>query len=130
LESEQTEVTEGVVFAFTDSSTRFADLLFGADGIHFSVRKYIAPDVVPKYTGVVAMTCASRKAALQFSTGIDYLLLVSIHGKNGAFVIASQDVNGSEILMGPAGLFGARLCRMGRPIADKERLLSLFPVPY
>src|SRR5712664_1959065 len=58
-ETEVTELTEGVVFAFTDGSTRTADLLFGADGIHFSVQKYIAAPG------------ASRKAALQFSTGID-----------------------------------------------------------
>jgi 2-polyprenyl-6-methoxyphenol hydroxylase-like FAD-dependent oxidoreductase len=97
------ESAEGVVFAFTDGSTRSADLLIGADGIHSSVRKYIVPDAVPKYMGVVAITCAARKTSLQFPAGINYPLPVSIHGKNGVFVIAPQDVDGGEVLVGTQG---------------------------
>ncbi|OXV05292.1 hypothetical protein Egran_06940, partial [Elaphomyces granulatus] len=121
------ESTEGVAFAFTDGSTRSADLLLGANGIHSLVRKYIVPNIVPKYMGVVAITCAARKAALQFPAGIDYPLPVSIHGENGAFVIAPQGVDGGEILVGTQQAYPEQ-DRAGWDalFADKGRLLSLF----
>src|ERR1051326_8270319 len=80
----------GVTFAFTDGSLEHADILVGADGIHSTVRKYVAPGIVPKYSGTVAITCAIQRSNLEFPAGIDYPMPVAIHGKNGAFVMAPQ----------------------------------------
>ncbi len=97
------ENESGVDFAFTDGTHATADILVGADGIHSTVRKYIAPGVVPKYSGMVAITCALQRNKLTYPSNIcakDYPMPVAIHGKNGIFVMAPQNVDGSEVLAG------------------------------
>jgi len=98
------EDDNGVCFEFNDGSRATADILIGADGIHSTVRKYIAAEVTPKYSGQVA-----------------------IHGKQGAFVMAPQNVDGSEILAGTQRAWPEQ-DRAGwdRLLADKEQLLELF----
>ena len=118
---------DSVVFAFTSGWTQSADLLVGADGIHSSVRKYIAPGTVPKYSGQVAITCAIQKSKLKFPEGIDYPMPVAIHGKKGAFVMAPQDVDGEEVLAGTQRAYPEQ-DRAGWDalVADKQGLLALF----
>ncbi|KAF2192170.1 FAD/NAD(P)-binding domain-containing protein [Zopfia rhizophila CBS 207.26] len=121
------EDENGVIFAFTDGTRATADILVGADGIHSTVRKYIAPGVKPKYSGQVAITCAIQKSKLEFPERIDYPMPVAIHGKNGAFVMAPQDVDGSEVLAGTQRAYPEQ-DRAGWDalLADKDQLLSLF----
>jgi 2-polyprenyl-6-methoxyphenol hydroxylase-like FAD-dependent oxidoreductase len=54
------ESDNGVTFTFVDGSTSSADLLVGTDGIHSTVRKYIAPAISPLYSGQVAVTCTNH----------------------------------------------------------------------
>ncbi|KAK7191951.1 FAD/NAD(P)-binding domain-containing protein [Paraphaeosphaeria sporulosa] len=121
------EDDSGVSFAFTDGTVASADILIGADGIHSTVRKYIAPGVVPKYSGQVAITCAIPISKLEIPKGIEYEMPVAIHGKNGAFVMAPQNVDGSEVLAGTQRAYPEQ-DRAGWDalLADKDRLLALF----
>lgn len=124
------EDDNSVTFAFTNGTSASADLLIGADGIHSTVRKYIAPGVVPKYGGLVAITCALQKSALTFPKGTsseDYPMPVSIHSKNGAFVMAPQNIDGSEVLAGTQRAWPEQ-DRAGWDafLANKEQLLALF----
>lgn len=87
-----------VSFAFADDSTCTADVLVGADGIHSRVRKYLYPDLEPKFIGMAATTAAVPTAQLRLPK--DYHLPVTITSPQGAFVIAPQKLDGSEVLIG------------------------------
>jgi 2-polyprenyl-6-methoxyphenol hydroxylase-like FAD-dependent oxidoreductase len=89
----------GVTFAFADGEEKTVDLLIGADGIHSSVRKHIVADVKPAFSNVLAVTCAIPTAAVKFPYE-NYPMPVSIHGPGGAFVLAPQNPEGSELLGG------------------------------
>ncbi|KAH7377750.1 hypothetical protein BKA66DRAFT_467778 [Pyrenochaeta sp. MPI-SDFR-AT-0127] len=128
------EDDNGVNFAFTDGTRAAADVLVGADGIHSTVRNYIAPGVVPKYSGMVAITCALQRDKLEYPSNIcpkDYPMPVAIHGKNGAFVMAPQNVDGSEVLAGTQRAWPEQ-DRAGWDalLADREGLLELFRQGY
>jgi 2-polyprenyl-6-methoxyphenol hydroxylase-like FAD-dependent oxidoreductase len=95
------EDENGVRFAFADGKEEIAELLIGADGIHSKVRQYLAPGVVPLYSGFVSVTYAFPRSKLRFPGSVtDYPLPVSLHGKNGAYVMAPQSNDGNEIFAG------------------------------
>tara|TARA_R110002003_G_scaffold37_2_gene2132 strand:+ start:33131 stop:34360 length:1230 start_codon:yes stop_codon:yes gene_type:complete len=128
------EDENGVSFAFTNGTKASADLLVGADGIHSTVRKYVAPSVVPEYSGQVAITCALPTSKLEFPPHIsadDYHMPVAIHAKNGAFVMAPQNIDGSELLAGTQRAWPEQ-DRAGWDalLADRDGLLALFQEGY
>ncbi|KAH7075238.1 hypothetical protein FB567DRAFT_186477 [Paraphoma chrysanthemicola] len=128
------EDENGVSFEFTDGTTASADLLVGADGIHSTVRKYLTPELVPKYSGQVAITCALPISKLVFPQHIrasEYHMPVAIHAKNGAFVMAPQNIDGSELLAGTQRAWPEQ-DRAGWDalLADREGLLALFKQGY
>ncbi|KAI7774481.1 hypothetical protein LA080_008314 [Diaporthe eres] len=92
------EDLNSVSFAFADGSTGTADILVGADGIHSRVRKYLYPDLEPKFIGMAGTTAAVPTAQLKLPEG--YHLPVTISSPQGAFVIAPQQLDGSEVLIG------------------------------
>lgn len=92
------ENSNTVSFAFADGSTGTADVLVGADGIHSRVRKYLYPDLEPKFIGMAGTTAAVPTAQLKLPQG--YHLPVTITSPQGAFVIAPQQLDGSEVLIG------------------------------
>ncbi|KAF7351049.1 Salicylate hydroxylase [Mycena sanguinolenta] len=92
------EKPEGVSFAFTDGSVKTASLLVGADGIHSKVRKYLYPDLEPRFIGMAGITAAVPTAQLKLPEG--YHIPVTITSPAGAFVIAPQQPDGSEVLIG------------------------------
>ncbi|KUI65350.1 Salicylate hydroxylase [Cytospora mali] len=89
---------EGVTFAFTDGTTVTTSLLIGADGIHSKVRKHLYPELEPKFIGMAGITAAVPTAQLKLPEG--YHIPVTITSPNGAFVIAPQEPDGSEVLIG------------------------------
>ncbi|KAF1838456.1 FAD/NAD(P)-binding domain-containing protein [Decorospora gaudefroyi] len=128
------EDDNGVNFAFFDGIHATADILVGADGIHSTVRKYIGPDVVPRYSGFVAITCALQRNKLTYPANVsakDYPMPVAIHGKNGAFVMAPQNTDGSEVLAGTQRAYPEQ-DRAGWDalLGDRKSLLQLFRQGY
>lgn len=128
------EDESGVSFAFTNGTTESAGILVGADGIHSTVRKYLHPNVVPKYSGMVAITCALQRAKLHYPSGTSeatYPMPVAIYDKPGAFVMAPQNVDGSEVLAGTQRAWPEQ-DRVGWDalLADREGLLQLFKEGY
>jgi 2-polyprenyl-6-methoxyphenol hydroxylase-like FAD-dependent oxidoreductase len=119
----------GISFAFTNGTTLSADILIGADGIHSTVRKHIAPSTTPRYSGSVAITCALDRNKLKFPSNTssdEYPMPVTIYDKPGAFVMAPQNVSGSEILAGTQRAWPEQ-DRSGWDdlLADREGLLAL-----
>lgn len=92
------ENSNAVSFAFADGTTGTAHILVGADGIHSRVRKYLYPDLEPKFIGMAGTTAAVPTAQLKLPQ--EYHLPVTITSPQGAFVIAPQQLDGSEVLIG------------------------------
>lgn len=105
--------TDGVTFAFADGSTESASILVGADGIHSTVRKYLYPDLEPKFIGMAGITAAVPTAQLKLRE--DYHIPVTITSSRGGFVIAPQQIDGSEVLIGKQQRVSA-----GEPGWDRE----------
>ena len=119
------DTPSGVTFAMADGVQLTTDMLVGADGIHSTVRAHIA-DVEPQFGGLLAITSAIPRSALRLPRN-DYPLPCTIQGKAGAFVMAPQDADGSELLIGTQrphaalDLHGWTALR-----ADKPRLIAMF----
>jgi len=92
------ETSGSVTFAFADGAQETASVLVGADGIHSTVRKYLYPDLQTRFLGMAGITAAVPTAQLRLPEG--YHIPVTITTPHGAFVIAPQKVDGSEVLIG------------------------------
>ena len=91
------ENDEGVSWKFEDGSTGHARMLVGADGIHSRVRQYFGAHLQPRFTNIIAVTAAVPTKQLEAD---EYSLPVTIMNKqHGAFVIAPQLRDGSEVLV-------------------------------
>ncbi|KAJ7634876.1 putative salicylate hydroxylase [Roridomyces roridus] len=93
------ESADGVTFQFADGTTETASILVGADGIHSTVRKYLHPDLVPAFTGMTGITAAVPTAQLQLPEGY-HIPVTIVHPTHSAFVIAPQQPDGSQVLIG------------------------------
>ncbi|PLN76553.1 FAD/NAD(P)-binding domain-containing protein [Aspergillus taichungensis] len=95
------ETETGVAWEFEDGDTASAACLVGADGIHSRVRGYLYPGLEPKFTNAIGVTAAVPTKQLQLPVSDGYNLPVTIMNKQqGAFVIAPQQRDGSEVLIG------------------------------
>ncbi|KAI7977642.1 hypothetical protein EIK77_010233 [Talaromyces pinophilus] len=106
------ETNEGVTWSFTDNTQVSASLLIGADGIHSQVRKYIYPDLEPRFTNGIGVTVAVPTAQLQLPEGLETPVTL-MNNKHGAFVIAQQLHDGSEVLIGKQRRFTESLDKDG-----------------
>lgn len=88
-----------VTFAFADGHEERAEFLIGADGIHSKVRSQILPGIVPAYSGSLGVTFAFPISKLRLPSP-DFPMPASIHGANGAFIMAPQNPEGTEIFAG------------------------------
>lgn len=109
------ETDDGVTFQLDDGSTSSAALLIGADGIHSRIRQYIDPAATPIYSGILALTSSVQTSTLRFpdyaqgdGTHMTYPLPAAISAAPGGFVIAPQDLHGSEALVGTQRAFAER----------------------
>lgn len=117
------ETEKGVTWEFQDGSIGSADLLVGADGIHSTVRRYLYPDLKPTFTGMAGITAAVPTKQLKLPMG--YYIPVTISTPQGSFVIAPQQVDGSEVLIGKQKRMPEDHGKDGwvRVLADKESLV-------
>ncbi|KAI4842232.1 FAD/NAD(P)-binding domain-containing protein [Aureobasidium sp. EXF-8845] len=121
------ESEDSVTWQLTNGTTKTSSLLIGADGIHSRVRKYMYPDLTPKFTGMAGITAAVPTANLKLPFP-DYNLPVTIMSStHGAFVIAPQKQDGSEVLIGKQKRM-SELSREGwdKLYADKDASIA-FP---
>jgi 2-polyprenyl-6-methoxyphenol hydroxylase-like FAD-dependent oxidoreductase len=120
------ETDDFVTWESADGTQHTAKLLVGADGIHSSVRKYLYPNLVPKFTGMGGISAAVPANQVIHSGGkIDKPLTIIAEGK-GAFVVAPQKADASEIFFGKQKHMTER-DREGwdAMFADKEKLVKL-----
>jgi 2-polyprenyl-6-methoxyphenol hydroxylase-like FAD-dependent oxidoreductase len=106
------ETKEGVTWSFADESQASASLLIGADGLHSQVRTYLHPDIEPRFTKAIGVTAAVPTAQLQLPSGFETPVTI-MNPKYGAFVIAKQLHDGSEVLIGKQRRFTEELDKEG-----------------
>jgi 2-polyprenyl-6-methoxyphenol hydroxylase-like FAD-dependent oxidoreductase len=92
------ETETEVIWEWADGNTQSADILVGADGIHSTVRRYLYPDLQTTFTHMAGITAAVPTAELKLPEG--YHIPVTITTPHGGFVIAPQQIDGSEVLIG------------------------------
>lgn len=116
----ETEVT----WEFQDGTTQSASILVGADGIHSTVRRYLYPDLKTAFVGMAGITAAIPTEQLKLPAG--YHIPVTISTPHGAFVIAPQEVDGSEVLIGKQKRIATDYDKAGWDAihADKETLVK------
>lgn len=105
-----TEHDNKVTTTFADRTTEHFSMLIGADGIHSTVKRFLYPDLVPNFIGLVGVTAAVHTAALVFmedmlqdleNPALEHPLPITIqHPTHGAFVIAPQRAEAKEMFFG------------------------------
>ena len=118
------ETDDQVTWEWADGTKQSAALLVGADGIHSTVRKYLYPDLTPTFIGMAGITAAVPREQLKIPEGY-HIPVTFTTKKYGAFVIAPQEVDGSEVLIGKQ----KRLEDRGKDewaavVADKQSLVE------
>ena len=94
------ETEEQVIWEDAEGNKHTSEILVGADGIHSSVRKYLHPNAEPKFVGMAAITAVALAEKVTYPHGkIDKPLTILAPGK-GAFVVAPQRPDASEMFFG------------------------------
>lgn len=94
------ETKDTVTWQLIDGSIKTSSLLIGADGIHSRVRQYMYPDLSPKFTGIAGITAAVPTKILKLPSPNYKMPVTIVSPSHGAFVIAPQKQDGSEVLIG------------------------------
>lgn len=90
--------SQGVVFSVNGEEV-VAGMLFGADGIHSKVRKYVAPDDGgPEYTGIAGVISHIPWSDVSWPYE-SYERACTIQGKPGALVLMPEDREGIVIMV-------------------------------
>lgn len=115
------ETKDTVTWQLIDGSIKTSSLLIGADGIHSRVRQYMYPDLSPKFTGIAGITAAVPTKILKLPSPNYKMPVTIVSPSHGAFVIAPQKQDGSEVLIGKQKRM-AELSREGweKFYADKD----------
>ena len=90
--------SDAVTFSINGAQHK-TSMLVGADGIYSSVRKHVAPNIVPEYTGTTGVLGHINRDTVQWPYD-DYEKACTIQGKPGAFFMIPEVKDGSEIMVG------------------------------
>lgn len=120
---------DGVTFRINAVSCK-ASLLIGSDGVHSSVRNYLAPDIEPEYTGTVGIMAHIKRASVNWPYD-DYERNATIQGKPGAFFFIPEDPQAEDIMIGMQAKYPQQSRDdLDRLQVDKTKLLDFYRKDY
>lgn len=123
------EREDRVVFRVNDREES-GGMLVGADGIFSSVRRYVAPGIVPEYTGVLGVLAHIRRDTVKWPYP-DYEPACTIQGKPGAFITMPEDPDASEIMVAMQVRHPDQSrAEWDAMSADKDKMASYFAAGY
>ncbi|KAF3914152.1 hypothetical protein AA313_de0208844 [Arthrobotrys entomopaga] len=120
------ERDNGVIFALADGTEINCDVLIASDGIHSKVRQHVYPDISPQYNGILVVCGAVKKDLLNVGPDDEMDCPVMYPGKNGAFVMAPQNNDGSEYMAGTQRKFPAQTREEWDRLAKDPKFLHGF----
>lgn len=113
-----------------DGSPRRASFLIAADGIHSMVRKYVAPEVEPAYTGVTGIIGHVPRDSVAWPYE-DYERNATIQGKPSAIFFIPEDPEAKEIMVGMQVNYPEQSrADLERLQKDKDRQVAFFQRGY
>jgi 2-polyprenyl-6-methoxyphenol hydroxylase-like FAD-dependent oxidoreductase len=119
----------GVSFLINES-LHHASLLIGADGIYSTVRKHLAPDVVPEYTGLLGVLGHIKRSSVAWPYE-DYEKNATIQSKPGAIFWIAEDPAGEDLMIGKqANHPEPSREELERLQADPDRLADFYRKDY
>lgn len=123
------DTLDRVEFRINDT-THSASLLVGADGIYSSVRKHLAPQVRPEYTGIVGILSHIKRASVSWPYE-DYERNATIQGKPGALFFIPEDPLAEDIMIGMQVQY-PQTSRddLEKLQADKDKLVEFYTKDY
>lgn len=120
------ETAEGVIWETVEGDRFTSSILVGADGIHSTVRRYIYPSLIPKFTNMAGISAKVPSASVKHLGKPIIKPLTIVAGGVGAFIVAPQKIDGSELFIGRQIRMEKDLSREGWNdfLADKKTLKS------
>ena len=96
------ETADDVTFEFADGTTRVAQMMIGADGIHSKVRdSHITKGAVQKeFTNLVGIVFELDGSKLRLPADKNYVFPLQLNTNRGSFVLAPQTPDGRRMLAG------------------------------
>lgn len=123
------ETAEGVVFALGNGSHVRTDILVGADGIYSEVRKSVAPEIEPRYSGHLAIIAAAnhRFTDPAHPTLPPQTTFYHDTQASDSILVLPQEQNGSQTCLGRQLTYPEQSREDWVHLSyDKEKLFSLF----
>ncbi|KAF2173466.1 hypothetical protein M409DRAFT_48439 [Zasmidium cellare ATCC 36951] len=125
------DTPHGVVFQINDT-TQPASLLIASDGIYSAVRKYLAPDIHPSYTGITAVAGHARFDEIDWPDKTHPIdRNATFQSKAGAIFYIAEDPAGEEAMFATQAHFPEQSRQdLENLQASPERMLGFFTERY
>lgn len=92
------EGQKSAVVEFEGGENVEAEFVIGCDGIHSTIRPFLAPNTTPEFSGLIGvMGCVDRSELESLKNGHGLHLPNMLFGSNGAFAIMPSSFDGNEI---------------------------------
>ncbi|KXS96337.1 hypothetical protein AC579_9896 [Pseudocercospora musae] len=119
----------GVDFTINDSPEH-ASLLIGSDGLHSTIRDYLAPGVKPEYTGLTGIIAHIPWDSVTWPYE-NYERNATIQGKPGAIFWIAEDPEGKDIMIGHQFQFTEQSRdELTKLQQDKDKLVEIYRRGY
>lgn len=129
FEGIDSENETGVTFTI-NGSRQHASCLIASDGIHSTVRKYVAPGIEPYYTGVTAVIAHVPRTTVRWPYE-DYERNATIQGKPSAIWFIPEDPEAKDIMVGLQVNYPEQSREdLDRLQQDKDRQVAFFQHGY
>ncbi|EGP86316.1 uncharacterized protein MYCGRDRAFT_72725 [Zymoseptoria tritici IPO323] len=119
----------GVTFLINEN-IHHASLLIGSDGIYSTVRRHVAPDTAPEYTGLIGILGHIKRSSVEWPYE-EYPKNATIQSKPGAIFWIAEDPAGEELMIGKQVNFPEQSREeLDRLQADPGRLTEFYLQDY